>query len=79
MTVDYFFKGAVAYAASGGKELTSEEEIKALKEELVSTRRERDILKKPWPSSRENLTVTKIRGHTGSQGIIPCRGGVPGA
>ena len=38
--------GAVAYAASGGKELTPEEEIKALKEELDSTRRERDILKK---------------------------------
>ena len=38
--------GAVAYAASGGKELTPEEEIKALKEELVSTMRERDILKK---------------------------------
>jgi transposase len=38
--------GAVAYAASGYKELTPEEEIKALKEELVSTKRERDILKK---------------------------------
>jgi transposase len=38
--------GAVAYAASGCKELTPEEEIKALKEELVSTKRERDILKK---------------------------------
>jgi transposase len=38
--------GAAAYAASSGKELTPEEEIKALKEELVTTRRERDILKK---------------------------------
>ena len=71
--------GAAAYAVSSGKELTSEEEIKALKEELVSTRRERDILKKPWPSSRKNLSITEIRGHTGSQGVIPCRGDVPGA
>ena len=38
--------GAVAYAASSGKELTPEEEIKALKDELISTRRERNILKK---------------------------------
>ena len=38
--------GAAAYAASSSRELTPEEEIKALKDELVSTRRERDILKK---------------------------------
>lgn len=34
--------GAVAYAASSGKELTPEAEIKGLKDELVSTKRERD-------------------------------------
>ena len=38
--------GAVAFAASGGKTLTREEEIKALREELATTKRERDILKK---------------------------------
>ena len=38
--------GAVAFAQSGGKVLTPEEENKALREELAVTRRERDILKK---------------------------------
>ena len=38
--------GAVAFAKAGGRELTLEEENKALKEELRSTARERDILKK---------------------------------
>ena len=38
--------GAVAFAASGGKTLTGEEELKALREELTTTKRERDILKK---------------------------------
>ena len=38
--------GAVAFAAPGGKTLTGEEEIKALREELAATKRERDILKK---------------------------------
>ena len=38
--------GAVAFAASGGKALTGEEELKALREELATTKRERDILKK---------------------------------
>ena len=38
--------GAVAFAASGGKTLTGEEELKALREELATTKRERDILKK---------------------------------
>ena len=56
--------GAVAYASSGGKELTFEEKIRALREELDSTRRERDIIKKR-PSSRKNLKAAKIRGHTG--------------
>jgi transposase len=38
--------GAVAFAQAGGKVLTPEEELKALREELAVTRRERDILKK---------------------------------
>ncbi|MBL3538516.1 MAG: hypothetical protein JMJ95_02390 [Aminivibrio sp.] len=38
--------GAVAFAQSGGKVLTPEEELKALREELAFTRRKRDILKK---------------------------------
>jgi hypothetical protein len=37
--------GAVAFAQSGGKVLTPEEELKALREELAATRRERDIMK----------------------------------
>lgn len=37
--------GAVAFAQSGGKVLTPEEELKALREELAATRRECDILK----------------------------------
>ena len=38
--------GAVSFAQSGGRVLTPEEELKALREELAVTRRERDILKK---------------------------------
>ena len=45
---------AVAFAESGGKELSPEEKLKALREELAATKRERDILKKPWPSSQKN-------------------------
>jgi len=37
--------GAVAFAQSGGKVLTPEEENKALREELAVTKRERDILR----------------------------------
>ena len=37
--------GAVAFAQSGGRVLTPEEELKALREELAATRRERDIMK----------------------------------
>lgn len=33
--------GAVSFAASGGKTLTGEEDLKALREELVTTKRER--------------------------------------
>ena len=38
--------GAVAFASAGGKALTPEEELRALREELETTKRERDILKK---------------------------------
>ena len=37
--------GAVAFVQSGGKVLSPEEELKALREELAATRRERDIMK----------------------------------
>ena len=38
--------GAVAFASAGGKALTPEEELRALRQELEMTKRERDILKK---------------------------------
>ena len=38
--------GAVAFASLGGKALTPEEELRALRQELETTKRERDILKK---------------------------------
>ena len=38
--------GAVAFASAGGKALTPEEELRALRQELETTKRERDILKK---------------------------------
>ena len=38
--------GAVAFASAGGKALTPEEELRAIREELETTKRERDILKK---------------------------------
>ena len=38
--------GAEAFASAGGKALTPEEELRALREELETTKRERDILKK---------------------------------
>ena len=38
--------GALAFASAGGKALTPEEELRALREELETTKRERDILKK---------------------------------
>ena len=57
--------GAVAFASAGGKALTPEEELRALRQELETTKRERDILKKPWPSSRKNLRLAELRGHTG--------------
>ena len=38
--------GAVAFASAGGKALTPEEELRAIREELEMTKRERDILKK---------------------------------
>ena len=68
---------AVAFAESGGKELSPEEKLKALREELAATKRERDILKKPWPSSQKNPRVTEIRDCTGSRGRLPCGGDVP--
>ena len=39
-------RGAVAFASAGGKALTPEEELRALRQELETTKRERDILKK---------------------------------
>jgi transposase len=38
--------GAVAFASAGGKALTPEEELRAIRQELETTKRERDILKK---------------------------------
>ena len=38
--------GAVAFASAGGKVLTPEEKLRALRQELETTKRERDILKK---------------------------------
>ena len=38
--------GAVAFASAGGKALTPEEELRALRQEFETTKRERDILKK---------------------------------
>ena len=38
--------GAVAFASAGGKALTPEEELRALRQELETTKRDRDILKK---------------------------------
>ena len=36
----------MAFASDGGKALTPEEELRALRQELEMTKRERDILKK---------------------------------
>ena len=63
--------GAVAFAAPGKKTLTREEDFKALREELAATKRERDILKKHWPSSRKNLRITEIRDSAGYWGNCP--------
>jgi transposase len=53
-----------------------EEENRRLKKDLAIAQEERDILKKPWPSSQKHRNDLSV--HPGAHGRVPCRDDVPG-
>ena len=57
----YHKKGELAFPGNGKKKLTpQEEEIRRLRKELYDVRQERDIFKKPWPSSPKNRKTLSV-------------------
>jgi transposase len=56
---------STAFTGSGKRRRANGSEIEQLKKELETTRKERDILKKPWPFSRRNRS--DIRLYEGAQ------------
>ena len=70
--VGLWVKHARADRSHGKTGLTTEEraELAKLRKEVRELRMERDILKKPQPSSRRR--ARKVRAHRGGEGDLPC-------